>query len=318
MGRAALEGCVDHVPVLLEEVVALFSEQQIYTFFDGTVGAGGHAHALLSAHPEIRQYVASDRDPAALAIARERLAPWGDRVVFVRARIGEAVQTVRSLKVGPVQGALVDLGVSSMQIDSQERGFSFRFNAPLDMRMDPNLLESAETLLNMASEQELGRMIREYGEEKRWRAVARAIVAQREIAPLKTTFDLLEVLTRVLGRPKRGEIHPVTKTFQALRIAVNRELEEVSLFVESLDSLLERGGRCGVITFHSLEDRIVKQRFQWYASDKWNSSGLGNGVFLDKQPQMRLVHRKGVVPTDEEMLRNPRSRSARLRSVESN
>jgi 16S rRNA (cytosine1402-N4)-methyltransferase len=210
---------------------------------------------------------------------------------------------------------LLDLGVSSMQIDRAEKGFSFSQDGPLDMRMNPESLLTAEEIVNTAEEGVLGRIFRDYGEEKQWRAAARAIVRAREKGPITTTRQLVEVLSPLIYKKKGKNINPMTLIFQALRIAVNRELDVLEQALPICVDILVPGGRLAVITFHSLEDRIVKNFFRFCASDKYNTSGIG-GVFMDKAPTVKVVTRKPIVPTDREVEMNPRSRSAKLRAIE--
>lgn len=307
-----------HHSVLLKECLEYFNEKKVEVFVDGTLGAGGHAEGFLKAHPEIKSFVGIDQDPDALAIAKERLAAWKDKLFLCQGNFSNLAAYLNSLKIQGVDGVLVDLGVSSMQLDRADKGFSFMRDGPLDMRMDPNLPFSAEDLVNDLDEEELGRILREYGEEEKWRKAARAIVSHRKQKRISRTLELAEILDPVLREPvwkKRGKIHPLTKTFQALRIAVNQELEKLEEFLKQAIPALKKGGRLAVITFHSLEDRIVKRYFQQSASDKVSTSGIG-GMFLNKDPEIMVITRKPRVPEEEEILRNPRSRSAKLRVVE--
>lgn len=304
-----------HLSVLLPEVVEAFTPCSLRVFVDGTLGAGGHAEAILQAHPEIELYLGIDQDPQALAIAAERLKPWQNKVHFKRGNFAQFDQFLQELGIQQVQGILADIGVSSMQIDRPERGFSFSKEGPLDMRMDPDQVLTAEIIVNSWSEQELGRIFREYGEEKKWRAAAHAIVKARMQQPIVTTTDLVAVLKPVFPwNPKKG-INPLTLIFQALRIEVNQELDVLqTLMAKAMDALSPQG-RLAIISFHSLEDRIVKQSMRLAASDKWETSGIG-GMFRDKKPTVELVTRKPICPTEEEIEHNPRSRSAKLRVVE--
>lgn len=303
-----------HISVLLEEVCEAFSGSTLHVFVDGTLGAGGHAEAILQAHPEIKQYVGIDQDPVAREIARERLLPWKDKVVIVPGNFAELEQHLIALHIGKIDGALFDLGVSSMQLDQPAKGFSFSREGPLDMRMNPEGELTAAQIVNEWSESDLARVIRNYGEEKQWRRAARAIVEARQKGPIETTTQLAAVLEAALFRTKKG-LNPATLVFQGLRICVNSELEVVEKVVPLTIDRLAKGGRLAVISFHSLEDRIVKQSMQFAASDKWDTSGIG-GVFLDKKPLVRIITRKPLVPTDNEVHANPRSRSAKLRVVE--
>lgn len=299
-----------HISVLLEEVCEIFSEVHLRTFIDGTLGAGGHTEAILRAHPEIERSVGFDQDPEALGIAKERLKEWKGVTHFVQ---GNFVGLEKSGLSG-ADGILLDLGVSSMQFDRAEKGFSFMREGPLDMRMDPTSRLTAEEIINAWPEEELGRIFRDYGEEKFWRRAARAVVKARSEKPIKTTTELAALLEASLPHKKKG-IHPVTQIFQALRICVNGELKVLEEVVPKALKMLNPKGRLAIITFHSLEDRMVKNAFRQAASDKWDTSGMG-GVFLDKIPEVLLITRKPIIPSEREAAQNPRSRSAKLRVVE--
>lgn len=302
-----------HTSVLAKEVLACFEEVKLRTLVDATVGAGGHSFALLEAHPEIEKLIAIDQDPSALALARKRLEKWANKVQFIHANFGMLQEVLE--RVGEIDGILFDLGVSSMQLDQAERGFSFMRDAPLDMRMDPSQALTAQEIVNLWNEQELGRVFREYGEEKRWRHAAHAIVEGRKTAPIETTGDLVRLLSPILGRYSKKGIHPLTLVFQGLRLAVNRELEVLSEALPSAIARLRKGGRLAVISFHSLEDRIAKQLFAQNALDKEDTTGLA-GLFIAKEPIVKILTRKPVVASEEEVKANPRSRSAKLRVVE--
>lgn len=308
-----------HVSVLLNEVCDAFSSQELSCFIDGTLGAGGHARAILSQHPELKRYVGIDQDAQARSIAAERLSAWSDRLEIIPGNFSDMAGYCKERQIQDVDGILLDLGVSSMQLDGAERGFSFREEGPLDMRMDQSQSLTAEQVVMDFTEQQLGRIFRDYGEEKCWRQAARQIVKSRQESPIRSTRDLAEVLTPVLpsaeARRRKGQSHPLTRIYQALRIAVNSELEVLHQVLPQAIELLRPGGRLAVITFHSLEDRIVKNFFRDSASDKYDTSGVG-GVFLDKIPLVTLVTRKGIVPSETELEVNPRARSARLRVVE--
>lgn len=280
-----------HIPVLMREVLEVFAGVELRQFFDGTLGAGGHAAAILEAHPEIERYIGCDQDPRAHELARERLAPWLGKVEFVRGRYADVVKEV----TGCIDGFLIDIGVSSMQLDERERGFSFMGDAPLDMRMDPEGELTAEMVVNRYSEKELARIIFEYGEEHRSRQVAKAIVEARKKRKIRTTGELVEIIKPVATR---GRLHPATLTFQALRIEVNDELGQLK---RGLDGAIEKlcpGGRIAVISFHSLEDRIVKNHLR------------------DAKDHLKVLTKKPIGPSDEEMRMNPRSRSSKLRAGE--
>lgn len=299
-----------HYSVLKNEVLDLFRDKPLTIYVDGTLGAGGHAEAVLSLHPEIEKFIGIDQDRDALAIAKNRLLPWKEKVVFQQ---GNFSSVIPELENG-IDAILLDLGVSSMQFDRAERGFSFSKPGPLDMRMDQKAPLSAKEVVNTWSEQELGRIIRDYGEEKQWRTAARAIVEARKEAPLQTTEDLVAVLRPLIRRKKGKEINPLTQIFQAIRICVNSELEVIRKVLPKCLEKLKPGGVLAIITFHSLEDRIVKKFFRYAASDKVDTSGLG-GVFLDKEPEVFDLTRKPIIPSLEELEENPRSRSAKLRAV---
>lgn len=280
-----------HIPVLLREVLEVFAGRNLRIFFDGTLGAGGHARALLEAHPEIERYIGCDRDPRAHELSRENLAPWLEKVEFVRGSYAEQVREA----AGCLDGFLIDIGVSSMQFDERERGFSFMGDAPLDMRMDPEGELTAEQIVNRYSEAELARIIFEYGEERRSRQVAKAIVEARRKRRIRTTGELVEIIKPVATR---GKLHPATLTFQALRIAVNDELGQLQKGLERAIEKLCPGGRMAAISFHSLEDRIVKNTLR------------------DAKDKLEILTKKPIGPSAEEMRANPRSRSSKLRAAE--
>ncbi|MBA3603826.1 MAG: 16S rRNA (cytosine(1402)-N(4))-methyltransferase RsmH [Parachlamydiaceae bacterium] len=305
-----------HVPVLASEVVHYFSECQCRYVVDGTLGAGGHAELLLQAHPEIELFIGIDQDPTALAIATERLAPWKEKLCLLRGNFSQLESHLKAVGVDKVQAILLDLGVSSMQLDQAEKGFSFMREGPLDMRMDPEGPVNAFEVVNSYSETELGRIFKLYAEEKQWRAIAKLLVQEREKAEIKTTTQLSEVLMPLLGWKRSRGINPMTLVFQGLRIYVNRELEVLENVLPKVIDHLTPGGRAGIISFHSGEDRIVKKALQHAASDKHDTEGNGRGLFLDKTPTVRIVTRKAVSATEEEINLNPRSRSAKLRVME--
>lgn len=304
-----------HIPVLKEEVLVAFAPSSLHFFIDGTIGAGGHAEALLQAHPEIELFLGIDQDPEALKISCERLKHWKDKLILRHGNFAQFPLFLKELRWKTVDGILVDLGVSSMQLDSRQRGFSFSSDAPLDMRMNPEDTVQAADLLNTLSERELGRIFREYGEEKRWRQASNAIVTARQQRPILTTGELVSILKPILPWNPKKEINPLTLIFQALRIAVNHELESLEKFVPLAIDDLSVKGRLAVISFHSLEDRIVKNQMRLAASDKWDTCGI-EGLFQDKIPTVKLLTRKPIIPTEAEIKKNPRSRSAKLRVVE--
>lgn len=289
-----------HVPVLAREVLAYLEPRPGGRYIDATVGAGGHAALILEASAPDGRLLGIDADPAALDLARRRLASFGQRVILVRARFSALDEVARAHGFVGVDGVLMDLGVSSMQLEDPARGFSFQRTGPLDMRISPEEPVTAAQLVNTLGEKELAELLWRYGEERLARRIARAIVARRRIQPFETTTDLAEVIAAVA--PRRGGLHPATRTFQALRIAVNRELEELEAALPQAVSLLRPGGRLVVISFHSLEDRMVKQFFRTASTGP--------------QPRLRVLTRKPVVPAQDEVQRNPRSRSAKLRVAE--
>jgi 16S rRNA (cytosine1402-N4)-methyltransferase len=304
-----------HQPVLLREALEALAVRPGGFWVDGTVGAGGHAEAILRAIAPEGRLLACDRDAEALETARRRLAPFGERVVFRHAdyrRLGALLDEVGG---PPVAGILLDLGISSLQLDDPGRGFSFQKDGPLDMRMDRTERTTAADLVGALAEERLAAILREHGEEKAARRIARALVRERARAPIATTRRLAEIVASVL--PVRGpsRIHPATRTFQALRIAVNREIEGLDRLIEEAVTRLEPGGRIAVISFHSLEDRVVKQTLRGLTRRCLCPRGLP--VCACGRPGVvRLVGSKAVRPSAEEALHNPRSRSARLRAAE--
>ena len=287
-----------HDPVLLAEVVSTLAPGSGGLYVDGTVGLGGHTAALLEAGAG--RVLGIDRDERALEVARDRLAGFGDRVELVHADYRRLPELLGERGLGAVQGVLVDLGVSSLQLDDATRGFSFRQAGPLDMRMDRSRGESLAEKLATVSEAELADVIYEFGEERKSRRVARAIVEARDRGRLTTSTDLAAVVRRAAGGGEWQRVDPATRTFQALRIWVNGELEGLDAFVEAAIGTLAPEGRLAVIAFHSLEDRIVKR-----TSRRLSEEGV-----------VRQVTRRPIVPGDEEVARNPRARSARLRAME--
>jgi 16S rRNA (cytosine1402-N4)-methyltransferase len=287
--------------VLVEHAVSLIQPRPDGIYVDCTVGLGGHAEALLASGAG--RVIGLDRDAAALSAARPRLAAFGDRVDLVQADYRELPRVLRDRGVARIDGALVDLGVSSLQLDDPARGFSFRQDGPLDMRMNPATGASAADLLRTTDESVLADVIFRFGEERHARRIARAIVRAREQQPLTRTAELASVVRRAAGGHGWQRIDPATRTFQALRIWVNGELEGLDLFIEAAVDVLRAGGRLVMIAFHSLEDRVVKHTFRRLAS-------------AEAGPRLSLLTRKPVVPDGEEIRHNPRSRSARLRAVE--
>lgn len=279
---------MNHKPVLLAEVLEAFEGVKLHTFFDGTLGAAGHAKALLEAHPEMKCYIGCDRDPRAHELSKERLEPWKDKLKLMRSSYKEALEQMNE----PLDGILIDAGVSSMQLDEKQRGFSFMEDAPLDMRMDPEQTLTAKEVVNRYSEKELSTILFEYGEERRARKIAKAICIARKKKPIETTLELVKIIRPIA---RGGKKHPATLTFQALRIEVNQELKQLQEGITRGLDLLAPSGVMAVISFHSLEDRIVKNSFKEVRKD------------------FSFVSKKPIVPSRQEMRENPRSRSAKLR-----
>jgi len=302
-----------HRPVLLEETLKFLAPERGGLFVDCTVGLGGHSEAILKSSPDTR-VIGMDLDPAALAYSRQRLAPFGDRFRAFQANFRAISSILQQADERDPNGVLADLGVSSMQFDSPERGFSFRFDAPLDMRMDPTSGPTAADLLQDLPEAEIARIIFEFGEERHSRRIARRIVERREQGqPVTTTTELADLVRHAAGGHKRQQIHPATRTFQALRIAVNHELEGLGEFVESAVDLLIPDGRFAGISFHSLEDRILKRELRRLSGH------------CDCPPRMpvcqcgarnvvEVLTRRPVTPGESEIEDNPRARSAKLRA----
>ncbi len=297
-----------HESVLPGEVLDALKPGEGKQIFDGTLGGGGHSEMLLRAGAHV---IGCDQDAEALAHASKRLESFGDQFLPVQANFGDMDVVFEELGIDTVDGILLDIGVSSRQIDSADRGFSFMREGPLDMRMNREAGKSAADLVNEADEFELGRIFRDYGEEKSWRKVAAAIVKSRKDSPITTTLQLSELVGTVI--PKRSAKNPATKVFQALRIAVNDELGRLEVALEKATNFLGRDGVLAVITFHSLEDRIVKQFFRrtsmpYIDRPEWPEP--------KENPDYRynLLQRRAVSPTDEELSRNPRARSAKLRA----
>lgn len=302
-----------HKSVLLGESLELLAPRDGEVFVDATLGLGGHSEAILSAART--ELIGIDQDTAAIAYAKRRLEGFGDRVRIVHANFSEIRGVLSAEKIEKVDGIIADLGVSSIQLDSEERGFSFRFDAPLDMRMDTDSGDdTAADLLETLSEVEIANVIYEYGEERASRRIAKWIVERRERGePIRTTRELADLVARAVKRGKKDKIHPATRTFQALRIAVNREIEILEQFIRDSIDLLKINGRLAIITFHSLEDRIVKQTFQKMAGKCFCPPRIPQCV-CGAVKIVEILTRKPVIPDEIEMQENPRSRSAKLRA----
>jgi 16S rRNA (cytosine1402-N4)-methyltransferase len=287
-----------HVPVMVGEVRELLCAHGPRVVVDATLGTGGHAHELLSV--TTARLIGIDRDADAIAIARERLEPFGDRVTLCHGDFGDIAAILGDRGVDRVDAILADLGMSSFALDDAERGFSFRADGPLDMRMDRSQKLRAYDLVNEETEADLADMLHHWGEERAARRIARSIVEARRRRPIASTSELRAIVERVLGSRRGGGVHPATRTFQALRIAVNHEMESLASFLKSAPELLAPGGRLVVIAYHSLEDRAVKERMRELAR--------GDGYLA--------VTRKVMKPSAAEVAANPRARSARLRCLE--
>jgi 16S rRNA (cytosine1402-N4)-methyltransferase len=289
-----------HVSVLLDEVLAWLAPRPGGSYVDATLGNGGHAAALLAASGPDGRLLGLDADPRALDVAAARLAPFGGRAVLVNANFRDLARVAAEQGFGGVDGVVMDLGLSSRQLEASGRGFSFREDEPLDMRFDPTRGPSAADLLNDLDERELADLIYQYGEEGRSRRLAREVVRRRAAAPFRTTGDLVAAVEAALG-PRRGRIHPATRTFQALRIAVNDELGALDDALPQAAALLRPGGRLAAIAFHSLEDRRVKHFLR--------AGG-------PPAAPLRPLTKRPIAPSDAEVARNPRARSAKLRVAE--
>ena len=300
-----------HQPVLYKEIIHALQPHAGGRYVDGTLGAGGHARGILEASAPDGQLLGLDVDPQALALARKTLAPYEQRTHLVQASYISLSRQLAELGWQAVDGIVLDLGVSSMQFDTPERGFSFMNDAPLDMRFSPSMPQNAADLVNEYSESELADLIYRYGEERDSRKIARAIVRAR---PLYTTRELVAVIEAV--SPRRGDrIHPATRTFQALRIAVNEELASVEAVLPQALAGLESGGRLAVISFHSLEDRIVKDFFREQSKDLVNPP-YEQIYEEERKATLKEVNRKPITPGEDEIKSNPRARSAKLRIAE--
>ena len=302
-----------HVPVLLREVLEALRPERGGVYVDATLGLGGHAEAILAAGDGVR-LVGIDRDPDALAFSRERLGRFGDRFVAVEGRHEELALHLDRLGLHEVDGVLADLGVSSMQLDRAERGFSFMKDGPLDMRMGASGPTAADLVAELPAE-ELAKIFFEYGEEPRSRAVARAIVQARETAPIRTTGELRTLVAKAIGGRREEGRDPATRVFQALRIATNRELVELGRFLDDAIARLSLGARLAVLSYHSLEDRIVKDTFRDRSAGCSCPPSFPVCV-CSRRRVLALVTRKPVRPTPEEVFDNRRARSARMRVAE--
>ena len=302
---------MSHIPVLYQEIIHALQPRSGGRYVDGTLGAGGHARGILEACSPDGQLLGLDVDPQAHALARETLAPYEGRAHLVQASYITLTQQLTALKWDSVDGIVLDLGASSMQFDNAERGFSFMQDGPLDMRFGVNAFQSAEDIINNYDERDLADLIFRYGEDRDARRIAKAIVMSR---PLRTTRELVAVIEK--ASPRRGDrTHPATQTFQALRIAVNEELSSVESVLPQAVEALRSGGRCAVISFHSLEDRIVKDYFREQSKDIVNPP-YERIYEVERKAVIEIINKKPIVASNEEVKDNPRARSAKLRVIE--
>jgi 16S rRNA (cytosine1402-N4)-methyltransferase len=290
-----------HIPVLVEEVMNLLRCEAHKTYVDATVGGGGHALEILKRASPDGIVIGIDWDEEAIAEAKRALVLFGDRIKILRENFVRLPDLLEALNISEVDGILLDLGLSSLQLEKKERGFSLKGEGPLDMRMDQRIDRTAADLLDSLSFQELESTLREFGEERWAKRIAKALVHEREKKPIETTQELRQIVHRAIPRRFHSrKIDPATRTFQAFRIRVNEELENLRRILETGWTFLKRGGRICVISFHSLEDRMVKETFRR----------------LDRDGVMRRITKKPITPSEEEQQRNPRSRSAKLRCAE--
>ena len=305
-----------HRPVMLDEVSRLMGVLKPGVVIDATLGLGGHAERLLDLLPD-STLVGIDRDAESLEMARQRLLPWSARVALVHADFRSLPQLIVEHSWAPIRGIILDLGASSLQLDTAERGFSFRRDGPLDLRMDRSTGRTAADLINRLPEADLATLIRDFGEERHWRRIARSIVAARREAPVDTTTRLAGIIERTVPRRpgQRQRIHAATRTFQALRIAVNDELSGLQELVVAAGRALAVGGRMIVLAFHSLEDRPVKRAFRYLASDCECPPGLP-ACLCSKESEAEILTPRPLRPSPREVETNRRSRSARLRALE--
>jgi 16S rRNA (cytosine1402-N4)-methyltransferase len=328
-GKAVDADGAPHVSVMLEEILECFADVETRTHVDGTLGAGGHAAAMITRHAEMEQFIGFDVDRSAHALAQPRLEQAREKAAanaratgtlklsLVEANFRQMREALKALKVDGVDSILLDLGVSSMHLDRAERGFSFMNDGPLDMRMGESAKTTAEEIVNTWPEEEIGRILRDYGEERHWRLLAKRICEARVEKDIKTTRELVEAIGNVPG--KWGSIHPATRTFQGIRIAVNDELGAVEDVIPAAIESLRPGGRLAIISFHSLEDSIVKKQFRKFAGFAEPLSEEVNRYMPqpEKPPKIvRLITRKPLVPSAKEIDENVRSRSAKLRVCE--
>ncbi len=305
-----------HVSVLLEETIENLNIQPDGIYVDGTLGGGGHAYHVCSQLGENGRFIGIDQDAAAIAAAGERLKPFEDKVTIVRSNYKDMKQVLHNLGISKVNGIVLDLGVSSYQLDTAERGFSYRENAPLDMRMDQRQSKTAKDIVNDYSEMELYRIIRDFGEDKFAKNIAKHIVRARQEKPIETTDELTEIIKAAIPMKFRATGgHPAKRTFQAIRIELNHELEVLKEHLNEMVELLDEDGRICIITFHSLEDRIVKNIFK-KCENPCECPPSFPACVCGKKSLGKVISRKPILPSEEELEVNPRSKSAKLRVFE--
>ena len=306
----------EHVSVLLNECIEGLNIKANGIYVDGTLGGAGHASVVCSLLNQEGQFIGIDQDNNALAVSRERLNGVQPKVTLVKSNFVDVKNVLEELNIEGVDGMLIDLGVSSHQLDEPSRGFSYMHDAPLDMRMNQDALYNAYEVVNHMSEKDLYHVIKEYGEERWAKRVAEFIVKERIEKPIETTYELVEVIKKAIPQGARKEgPHPAKRTFQAIRIAVNRELEIIEPTINDIVEKLNTGGRLCIITFHSLEDRIVKQAYKKLENPCTCPSNMPICV-CGKKPMVKIITRKPILPSIEEVEENPRSRSAKLRIIE--
>lgn len=306
----------NHTSVLLQETIDGLNIRPDGVYVDGTLGGGGHSYEIASRLSDRGQLIGIDQDEAAITAAGERLKEFGDRVIIVRSNYRNTKSILQSLQIEKIDGMMLDLGVSSYQLDTEERGFSYRYDAPLDMRMDKRQTLTARDIVNGYSEMELFRVIRDYGEDKFAKNIAKHIVAVRQQSPIETTGQLNEIIKAAIPAKMRAEGgHPSKRTYQAIRIECNKELEVLRDSLEELIGLLNPGGRLCIITFHSLEDRIVKSAFK-KAENPCTCPPSFPVCVCGKVSQGKVITNKPILPGEEELERNSRAKSAKLRIFE--
>ena len=311
-----MSGAYHHVPVLLNEVLALLMPERGGVFIDGTLGGGGHAEAVLRRLPESGRLIGIDRDWEAVRAAEGRLSGYGDRFTALHGNFFQMKELLAGIGGCEANGILLDLGVSSYQLDTPERGFSYKNDAPLDMRMDTTAPLSAREVVNTYSQEALANILWEYGEERFSRRIAERICRLREQYPIENTLQLADIVREAIPAKYRNEPqHPARRTFQALRIEVNGELKELDAAVEQACDLLQKGGRLCIITFHSLEDRIVKQAFRRF-ENPCTCPPSAPVCICGKVPKAKILTKKPLTASDEEAAENSRSNCAKLRCIE--